>query len=73
MAAICQMENNSQLRSKEQKEEGGNRHSKVRTAFFSLEDNFFLKDNQKKVFILVFILEFLSPKALQNVDTVLSN
>lgn len=69
MAAICQVENNSELRSKEQKEEGGNRHSKVRTAFFPLENNFFLEDNQKKVFIL----ESLSPKALQNVDTVLSN
>lgn len=49
MAAICQVENNSELRSKEQKEEGGNRHSKVRTAFFPLEDNFFKKTTRRKI------------------------
>lgn len=62
------MENSSIAQERRAGEAGENRHSKVRTILFSLEDNFFKTRRRKR-----FIFWSLSPQALQNLDALFSS
>lgn len=69
MADSCQMENGSVVQERGTGEgEGENRHSKVRTIFFSPRRHFFKTTRRK-----YFIFWSHSPQALQNVDALLSS